>query len=259
LKNNNETVRAKKHLGQHFLKDQSIAADLADAMHFEAGRKVLEIGPGMGVLTQFILKREFDLKVVEIDRDSVAFLKVHFPALQDRIIEGDFLKLDLRSYLDSNSTVAGNFPYNISSQILFHCLDYKELVSEVVGMFQKEVAERITAKHGNKTYGIISVLLQTYYTCEYLFTVHEHVFNPPPKVKSAVIRLRRIENASLPVPYDFFSKVVKTGFNQRRKTLRNALRPVIAGREFNHPFLDLRAEQLSVKDFHDLSELLYAL
>lgn len=259
MKHFSETVRAKKHLGQHFLKDESIASDLADAMHFEEGRKVLEVGPGMGVLTRFILNRGFDLRVVEIDRDSVAYLKVHYPQLQDRIIEGDFLKLNLRNYLEASSAVAGNFPYNISSQILFHCLDYKDVVSEVTGMFQKEVAERITAKHGNKTYGIISVLLQTYFTCEYLFTVHEHVFSPPPKVKSAVIRLRRIENATLPVPYEFFSKVVKTAFNQRRKTLRNALRPVIAGREFNHPFLDLRAEQLSVKDFHNLSESLYAL
>ncbi|MEZ5172619.1 MAG: 16S rRNA (adenine(1518)-N(6)/adenine(1519)-N(6))-dimethyltransferase RsmA [Bacteroidia bacterium] len=259
MKHGNDSVRAKKHLGQHFLKDESIAADIADALEYFPGRKVLEVGPGMGVLTQFLLKRNFDLTVVEIDYESVPYLKKHFPQLENRVIEGDFLKLDLSALLDNTSAVAGNFPYNISSQILFHCLSHKEVVQEITGMFQKEVAERITARHGNKSYGIITVLLQSYYTCEYLFTVHEHVFSPPPKVKSAVIRLRRIENAELPVPYEYFSNLVKTAFNQRRKTLRNALKPVIAGREFSHPFLDLRAEQLSVSDFHQLASVLYSL
>lgn len=259
MKKGNDSVRAKKHLGQHFLKDESIAADIADALEFNPGRKVLEVGPGMGVLTQFLIKRGFDLTVVEIDYESVPYLRKHFPQLENRVIEGDFLKLDLSALLDNSSAVAGNFPYNISTQILFHCLAHKEVVQEITGMFQKEVAERITAKHGNKSYGIISVLLQSYYTCEYLFTVHEHVFSPPPKVKSAVIRLRRIENATLPVPYEYFSNLVKTAFNQRRKTLRNALKPVVAGRDFSHPFLDLRAEQLSVSDFHQLASILYSL
>ncbi|MFM2285528.1 MAG: hypothetical protein RLZZ543_1025 [Bacteroidota bacterium] len=247
-------VTAKKALGQHFLKDLNIAAQIADSVpELEHARKVIEVGPGMGVLTNFLLKKNMDLKVVEIDRESVAFLKANVPALEGRIIEGDFLRMPLDQLLDENGAVIGNFPYNISSQILFHCLDQKEHVQCIVGMFQKEVAERVAANHGNKTYGILSVLLQTYYHTEYLFTVHENVFSPPPKVKSAVIRLTRKENVELPVPYSVLRNVVKTGFNQRRKTLRNALKPIIAGREFQHPFLDLRAEQLSIQDFADLS------
>ncbi len=247
-------VTAKKALGQHFLKDLSIASQIADSIPpLDLPRKVIEVGPGMGVLTNFLLQKNFDLRVVEIDRESVAYLKANVPALEGRIIEGDFLRMKLDQYLDQNGAVIGNFPYNISSQILFQCLDQKENVQTIVGMFQKEVAERVAAKHGNKTYGILSVLLQTYFECEYLFTVHEHVFSPPPKVKSAVIRLTRKENVVLPVPYEFLRNVVKTGFNQRRKTLRNALKPIISGREFQHPFLDLRAEQLSIQDFADLS------
>ena len=253
-------VTAKKALGQHFLKDLSIAAQIADSLpSTEAPRKVLEVGPGMGVLTNFLLKKNLDLRVVEIDRESVAYLKANVKELEGRIIEGDFLRLNLPEYMDEQGAVIGNFPYNISSQILFHCLDHKEVIESVVGMFQKEVAERLAAKHGNKTYGIISVLLQTYYDIEYLFTVHEHVFSPPPKVKSAVIRMTRKSNVELPVPYAVLRNVVKTGFNQRRKTLRNALKPIIAGREFQHPFLDLRAEQLSIQDFADLSVCLHNL
>ena len=253
-------VTAKKALGQHFLKDLSIASQIADSIPaMDSTRKVIEVGPGMGVLTNFLLEKNFDLKVVEIDRESVKYLKANVPALEGRIIEGDFLRMNLDQYLDHTGAVIGNFPYNISSQILFQCLNQKENVQIIVGMFQKEVAERVAAKHGNKTYGILSVLLQTYFECEYLFTVHEHVFSPPPKVKSAVIRLTRKENVELPVPYPFLRNVVKTGFNQRRKTLRNALKPIIAGREFQHPFLDLRAEQLSIQDFADLSVALIKL
>lgn len=250
----NQHVKAKKFLGQHFLKDLQIAKDIADALSMDPPqRKIIEVGPGMGVLTQYLIEKPFDLKVVELDRDSVAYLKEHFPALEGRIIEGDFLKLPLNELLDEHGGVIGNFPYNISSQILFHCLDYKEHVLEIVGMFQKEVAERIAAPHGKKDYGIISVLLQTYYKTEYLFTVHEHVFNPPPKVKSAVVRLTRKEDVQLPVDYSFFRNVVKTAFNQRRKTLRNALKPILMGVSLDHPFMDLRAEQLSVDDFAQLA------
>lgn len=253
-------VTAKKALGQHFLKDLSIAGQIADSIPaLEVPRKVIEVGPGMGVLTNFLLKKNFDLRVVEIDRESVKYLKANVPALEGRIVEGDFLRLPLRDYLDENGAVIGNFPYNISTEILFKCLDEKEVVQTVVGMFQKEVAERIAAKHGNKTYGIISVLLQTYFDIEYLFTVHEHVFSPPPKVKSAVIRMTRKNDVVLPVPYPVLRNVVKTGFNQRRKTLRNALKPIIAGRDFQHPFLDLRAEQLSIQDFADLAVCLQQL
>lgn len=253
-----QTVKAKKFLGQHFLKDLEIAKKIAFCIDSgQSQRKVLEVGPGMGVLTQFLLERDFDLRVVELDRDSVPYLKEHFEYLKDRVIEGDFLELDLSKLLDSEGAVIGNFPYNISSQILFHCLDYKEHVSEIAGMFQKEVAERIAAKHGSKTYGIVSVLLQTYYETEYLFTVDEHVFSPPPRVKSAVIRLRRKENVKLSIPYPYFRNVVKTAFNQRRKTLRNALKPLLQGKPFEHEFLNKRAEQLSISDFEQLAYALY--
>lgn len=250
-------VKAKKALGQHFLTDLNIAEKTAMALEEIPGRKVMEVGPGMGVLTQFLLKRPFDLQVAEIDRDSVAYLETHFPELKDRILPGDFLRMDLNRYLDANGAVIGNFPYNISSQILFHCLDYRPMVKEVCGMFQKEVAERIASVHGNKTYGILSVVMQTYYTCEYLFTVHEHVFNPPPKVKSAVIRLRRREDVNLPVPDAFFKQVVKLAFNQRRKTLRNALKPMLPGNGNEQAWMHLRAEQLSVAEFAELASSLY--
>jgi 16S rRNA (adenine1518-N6/adenine1519-N6)-dimethyltransferase len=253
----NKSVRAKKFLGQHFLKDLTIAKAISDAVSDTPnGRKVIEVGPGMGVLTQYLIEKPIQLSVVEIDRDSVAYLKIHYPKLENHIIEGDFLTLPLNELLEADSAVVGNFPYNISSQILFHCLDYKESVQEIVGMFQKEVAERIAAPHGKKDYGIISVLLQTYYDTEYLFTVGSHVFIPPPKVQSAVVRLRRKEVVVLPVPYPYFRTVVKTAFNQRRKTLRNALKSMLNGKAADHRFFDLRAEQLSVSDFKELALLL---
>ena len=250
------TVKAKKHLGQHFLIDKNVSKRIAEQFQAHRGcTKVLEIGPGMGALTTFLLEnKNHQVWAMDVDSESIVYLNENFPALKGRIIEADFLKDNLALHFGTEPfAVVGNFPYNISSQILFHCLDHKEVVESVVGMFQKEVAERLAAKHGNKTYGIISVLLQTYYDIEYLFTVHEHVFSPPPKVKSAVIRMTRKSNVELPVPYAVLRNVVKTGFNQRRKTLRNALKPIIAGREFQHPFLDLRAEQLSIQDFADLS------
>lgn len=253
----NNQVKAKKFLGQHFLKDLSIAKAIADAVSDEPnGRSVIEVGPGMGVLTQYLIEKPIQLQVVEIDRESVAYLKANYPALENKIIEGDFLQLPLGDMLDKHSAVVGNFPYNISSQILFHCLDHKESIQEIVGMFQKEVGERIAAPHGKKDYGIISVLLQTYYDTEYLFTVDANVFNPPPKVQSAVVRLRRKEVVELPVSYPFFRTVVKTAFNQRRKTLRNALKSMMNGKVADHRFFDLRAEQLSVSDFKELALLL---
>ena len=246
-------VRAKKYLGQHFLKDESIAARIADSL-VSGCPQVLEIGPGMGVLTKYLCNRpEIDFRAVELDAESVAYLHTHYPGLQ--VIEGDFLTLDLSSLYQAPFAVIGNFPYNISSQILFKVYDNRALIPEVVGMFQKEVAERIAAAPGSKSYGILSVLLSAFYDIEYLFTVHEHVFNPPPKVKSAVIRLRRNGVTCLECDESLFLKVVKTGFNQRRKTLRNALKPMgVSMESLPEELLVLRAEQLSVADFVRLTQ-----
>lgn len=252
-----ERVRAKKHLGQHFLTDKNIANNIALALTSHGNyQKVLEIGPGMGVLTQFLLQGDKEIFVIEIDKESVAYLKNHFPKLNHHIIEGDFLKLPIDKLFNEQIAVIGNFPYNISSQILFKVLDHYNQVPELVGMFQKEVAERVAASHGNKSYGILSVILQVYYDIEYLFTVHEHVFSPPPKVKSAVIRLRRKEILPENLDEKHFKNVVKTAFNQRRKTLRNALKPLLneESKTRVEKFLNLRAEQLSVADFIDLAD-----
>ena len=245
--------RAKKFLGQHFLTDETIARRIVDSLAPEAHR-VLEIGPGMGVLTKYLIERpDTDFHVVEIDRESVAWLHEHYPTLD--VIEGDFLKLDLTSLFHDRYAIIGNFPYNISSQILFRVFECRNQVSEVVGMFQKEVAERVAEGPGSKTYGILSVLLGAFFEVEYLFTVHEHVFNPPPKVKSAVIRLRRNDVAHLDCDEPLFVQVVKAGFNQRRKTLRNALRS--AGLNIDavpEETLAKRAEQLSVDEFINLTK-----
>lgn len=252
-----DRVRAKKHLGQHFLTDKNIAEKIAHSLTGNNYNKTIEIGPGMGVLTQYLLKMPHETWVAEIDTESVEYLKTHYPNLSPRIIEGDFLKLNLNNYFTEPFAVIGNFPYNISSQILFKVLDFKENIPEVVGMFQKEVAERVASEKGNKTYGILSVLLQAYYNIEYLFTVHENVFNPPPKVKSGVIRLIRKENYSLDCNEKLFFRVVKTAFNQRRKTLRNALKtfniePEVSSAEI----FNFRAEQLSVQQFVELTQLI---
>jgi 16S rRNA (adenine1518-N6/adenine1519-N6)-dimethyltransferase len=246
-------VKAKKHLGQHFLKDLGIAHDIADALTGHGGYKdVLEIGPGMGVLTQFLIKKDYNLTVIEIDRESVDYLKVHFPGL--KIISGDFLRIDLSEKIETPYAVAGNFPYNISSQIFFSVLENKNLIPEVVGMVQKEVGMRIASGPGNKDYGILSVLLQAFYNIEYLFTVDEHVFNPPPRVKSGVIRLKRNERKELPCEEKLFFTVVKQSFQTRRKTLRNALKSLNLPVDFTSGKLfDLRAEQLSVQDFIELT------
>lgn len=242
-------VRAKKHLGQHFLKDLSIAKSITDELSGEGYSNIVEVGPGMGVLTQYLLTKDFITHVIELDRESVSYLQAEYPQLSQRIYSADFLKLNLETITDQSFALIGNFPYNISSQILFKALDYKNQIPEIVGMFQKEVAERVASSPGNKKYGIISVLLQAYYNIEYLFTVDEDVFDPPPKVKSGVIRLRRNDKKKLECNEKFFKQVVRQAFSQRRKTLRNALKPIIGKSVFNDPILELRAERLSVKDF----------
>ncbi|MCR5821974.1 MAG: 16S rRNA (adenine(1518)-N(6)/adenine(1519)-N(6))-dimethyltransferase RsmA [Bacteroidales bacterium] len=248
-------VRAKKYLGQHFLTDESIAARIAESLSGNCPR-VLEIGPGMGVLTKYLYSRpELDFRAIEIDTESVDYLHSHYPDL--KVIEGDFLKMDLTALFHESFAVIGNFPYNISSQILFRVFENRNLIPEVVGMFQKEVAERIAAGPGSKTYGILSVLLSAFYNIEYLFTVPEHVFNPPPKVKSAVIRLVRNDVTTLECDEKLFVTVVKTGFNQRRKTLRNALKPLgIQYDGISDEVLAKRAEQLSVENFVSLTKQL---
>ncbi len=248
-------VRAKKHLGQHFLTDLQIALNIVESLPSDT-TSVLEIGPGTGVLTQFLInKSQFRFSAVEIDTEAGAYLKEKFPSLH--LIEGDFLKMNLKKeFGEQPFSIIGNFPYNISSQIFFKILDNRDQIPCVVGMVQKEVAERIAARHGNKTYGITSVLLQAFYTIEYLFTVSEHVFDPPPKVKSAVIRLTRNSVKKLDCNETLFVRTVKTAFNQRRKTLRNSLKPLLNGQSVTEPIFDLRPEQLSVNDFISLTNLL---
>jgi 16S rRNA (adenine1518-N6/adenine1519-N6)-dimethyltransferase len=251
-------VKAKKHLGQHFLKDENIARKIVESLSYKGYAQVLEVGPGMGVLTKYLLQKEtLQTWVVDIDPESIVWLREHFPLLEGRIISADFLELPLDDHFTEPVGIIGNFPYNISTQILFKVLEHRNLVPEVVGMFQKEVAERIASKPGSKTYGIISVLLQAWYSIEYLFTVHEQVFQPPPKVKSGVIRLKRNASENLGCDETLFIRVVKTAFNQRRKTLRNSLRSLIHDESIlTHPFFVLRAERLSVKDFVELTVLL---
>jgi len=241
-------VKPKKFLGQHFLKDLQVAQDIADTVDACPALPVLEVGPGMGVLTPYLLKKDRPLKVVELDFESVAYLRENFPQLGDHIIEQDFLKMDLRQLFDGQPFVlTGNYPYNISSQIFFKMLDYKDLIPCCTGMIQKEVAERIAARPG--------VLIQAWYSGEYLFTVHEHVFNPPPKVKSAVIRMTRNETKELGCNEQLFKQIVKTTFNQRRKTLRNSISPILEkGNPLSaDPIFNKRPEQLSVQDFIDLT------
>lgn len=251
------TVKPKKFLGQHFLKDLDIARRIADTMDEFPSLPVLEIGPGMGVLTQFLIEKKRDLTVVEIDRESVPYLHEHFPELNGRVVEGDFLQLDLSLFYKEQFAVIGNYPYNISSQIFFKVLDYKDQIKSCSGMLQKEVAERIAAKPGSKTYGILSVLLQAWYDIEYLFTVSEKVFDPPPKVKSAVIKLVRNERTSLGCDEKLFKTVVKTSFNQRRKILRNSMKPLLGKdcAEYSNPLFDLRPERLSVEQFVELTQI----
>ncbi|MBN2660853.1 MAG: 16S rRNA (adenine(1518)-N(6)/adenine(1519)-N(6))-dimethyltransferase RsmA [Tannerellaceae bacterium] len=249
------SVKPKKSLGQHFLKDLSIARRIAETLSEYKHLPVLEIGPGMGVLTTFLLEEGHDLSVVELDRESVAYLNENFPSLAGRILGEDFLKLDLDTLFKGQFCVIGNYPYNISSQIFFKVLDYKEVVPCCSGMIQKEVAERLASGPGKKAYGILSVLLQAWYDIEYLFTVDASVFNPPPKVQSAVIRMVRNKRVSLGCDEKLFKSVVKTSFNQRRKTLRNSMKPLL-GKDFPNyalPIFDKRPEQLSVEQFIELT------
>lgn len=253
-------VRAKKHLGQHFLKDKSIAKRISDCLNGDGYNTVLEIGPGTGVLTQFLLQREEKVTVIELDRDSVAYLKTNYPELNGQIIEGDFLKLPLNDFFTEPFAIIGNFPYNISTQIVFKMLENRELVPEFAGMFQKEVAERIVAGPGSKTYGILSVITAAFYESEYLFTVEPEVFNPPPKVKSGVIRLRRKEDFTLDCDEKLFYRVVKAAFNQRRKTLRNSLKSVNLGLSEAHTeLLSRRPEQIGLQDFILITQSVEAL
>lgn len=249
-------VKAKKHLGQHFLTDKNIAQRIVDGLiHTDKYNQVLEVGPGMGILSDILLQRE-DLQtyLIDIDVESFQFLKEKYPQLGDRLINGDFLKLNFADIFPGKFAVIGNFPYNISSQILFKILENRQNIVEMVGMFQKEVAERCASKPETKEYGILSVFIQAYYHIEYLFTVKPGTFNPPPKVNSGVIRLTRNEVEELDCDEKLFWRVVKAGFNQRRKTLRNALSAVVPkDRLGEHPFYEKRAETLSVADFVELT------
>ncbi len=249
-------VRPKKYLGQHFLKDKKIASDIVDALKAEGVSQVLEIGAGTGVLTEFLLKKDFQTYVIELDNESVNYLERNFIQLQDKIIFEDFLKFDLRKYFKSQVAVIGNFPYNISSQILFRVLEFKDIIPELVGMFQKEVAKRIASGPGSKVYGILSVLMQAYYDIDYLFTVDESVFNPPPKVKSGVLRLKRKDKTVLDCNEKLFKQIVKAGFNQRRKTLRNSLKQITGKTDTSDTIFNQRPEQLSVDEFVYLTNLL---
>lgn len=246
-------VFPKKNLGQHFLKDKSIARKIAETLTGNGYNSVLEIGPGMGVLTGYLLERGFDdFQVIEIDNESVHYLNDNFPELKS-IITGDFLTMDIDQYFEGKMAIIGNFPYNISTQIFFKVLKHKDKVIEISGMLQKEVAERICAGPGSKTYGILSVLLQAFYKTEYLFTVSEHVFSPPPKVKSGVIRLTRNKVEQLGCDEKLFTRVVKACFNQRRKTLRNSVRAAFELKRDDYHEFGLRPEQLSVDQFVQLT------
>lgn len=256
----NDKVRPKKALGQHFLTDKSVARRIASTLDAVPGLPVLEVGPGMGMLTQFILEDGRDLMVAEIDSESIGYLNRNFPELDGRIIEGDFLEMDLNKVFPDKPqiSVIGNYPYNISSQIFFHILDYRDRVVFCSGMLQREVAERLAAAPGTKTRGILSVLLQAWYDVEYLFTVGENMFNPPPKVKSGVVKLARNGVENLGCDERLFRTVVKTTFGQRRKTIRNSVKP-LAGQKSEtlmaSPLMGMRPEQLSVEQFVELTNL----
>lgn len=246
-------VKAKKHLGQHFLTDPSIAGRIVDSLRFDPGDTVLEIGPGTGVLTGLLLEKDLRLLPVEIDQESVIHLKQKWPELAPRIVEGDFLKMDLEALAEGPFHIIGNFPYNISSQIFFRILNFRQQVPSVVCMVQEEVASRIVSPPGSRTYGILSVLLQAYFDAELLFRVRPGSFFPPPKVNSAVIRLSRNQNAGLPCDEILFFKVVKTTFNQRRKMIRNSIKSILLNLDDEMDLLSSRPEQLGVPEFIELT------
>lgn len=255
-----EKVKAKKHLGQHFLTDENIAKQIADTLSLESYDTVLEIGPGMGVLTKYLLDKPTTTYVIEIDTESVAYLEAHYSKLHGKIISRDFLRYNIDEVFQGKQfAIIGNFPYNISTQIVFRTIELRDQIPEFSGMFQKEVAERICSKKGSKVYGILSVLAQAFYDVEYLFTVHENVFNPPPKVKSGVMRMRRKENYQLPCDEKLLFTVVKTAFQQRRKTLRNSLKLLNLHENLRGEVIfDLRPEQLSVEQFIELTQKIAA-
>lgn len=249
-------VRAKKHLGQHFLKDEEIARRIVDSSLKDNDLPLIEVGPGTGVLTKHLIERE-NFVAAEVDRESIAFLKKTYPQYADKILDADFLRMDLDKLFPGKFSVIGNFPYNISSQIMFKVLDHTDKIETVVGMFQKEVAERIAEKPGTKTYGILSVFLQAYYDIEYLFTVEPGAFNPPPRVRSAVIRLKRNKVEKLDCDEKLFRAIVKMAFNQRRKMMRNSLKSFVKDESlFLHPHFTNRPERLSVADFVELTKML---
>ena len=252
-------VRAKKSLGQHFLKDQKIAERIVESLDTTLAGTVLEIGPGTGVLTQYLVKIEgIEFKAAEIDTESIEFLQKNYPQIGENLLEGDFLKMDLNEIFKGDFSVIGNFPYNISSQIFFKLIDYKEQVPQIVCMLQKEVAERLASPPGNKSYGILSVLLQAWYNIDHLFTVEPGSFIPPPKVKSAVISLKRNSRESLGCDEVLFKKVVKASFNQRRKAVRNSVKQLLDGKTPPDSYLfGQRPEQLSVEEFVELTKLIY--
>lgn len=255
---NHHQVKAKKYLGQHFLNDEIIAQKIADTLSLNGYNTVLEIGPGMGVLTKYLLQKDVTTHVIEIDTESVAYLQANYLNLASRIIEKDFLKFDLNEVFKGESfAIIGNFPYNISTQIVFKTLEMRHQIPEFSGMFQKEVAERICSKEGSKVYGILSVLTQAYYDAEYLFTVPPSVFNPPPKVESGVLRLTRKKEYALPCDDALFFKVVKTAFQQRRKTMRNSLKTLNLSDNLREDIIfDKRPEQLNVQQFIGLTQLI---
>lgn len=255
---NQHQVKAKKFLGQHFLKDEGIAQDIANALTLKNYKTVLEIGPGMGVLTKYLLKKEVTTHVIEIDSESVEYLKANYLNLAPRIIEKDFLKYDLNTVFNGKPfAIIGNFPYNISTQIVFKTLEMRDQIPEFAGMFQKEVAQRICSKEGSKVYGILSVLTQAFYDAEYLFTVPPNVFNPPPKVESGVLRLIRKQDYTLPCNEKLFYTVVKAAFQQRRKTLRNSLKTLNLSDNLREDIIfGKRPEQLNVQQFIELTQLI---
>ena len=248
-------VRAKKHLGQHFLLDESISKKISDSLTNTSNyNTIIEVGAGTGALTKYLLEKEEKLIALDVDEESIYYLKKHYPELDIRNL--DFLKINIDNLSENNFAVIGNFPYNISSQILFKILDYKDKIPEVLGMFQQEVAQRICEPPGTKKYGIISVLLQAYYSTEYLFTVDKSAFLPPPKVQSGVIRLKRNATTQLPCDEKLFKQVVKISFNQRRKMIRNSVKPLLSDKKAQHKFFTKRPEQLSVDDFIELTNFI---
>lgn len=257
-KSGEDTVRAKKHLGQHFLKSEEIAEKIGDTLNLDGYRNVLEIGPGMGVLTKYLIKKDIEVIAMDLDKESIEYLETNYPDKNLKIIEADFLKYDLSQLFGAEQfAITGNFPYNISTQIVFKMLEWKEQIPEFTGMFQKEVAQRICEKEGSKAYGILSVLTQAFYDAEYLFTVPPSVFNPPPKVDSGVIRLKRKEDYSISCDEKMLFKVVKTAFQQRRKTLRNSLKSFNLSDKIKEDIIfDLRPEQLSTSQFIALAKKL---